>query len=48
MGKPSFADVIAQMEKKKVGTFCFEPGCVEPGCDTYDVPLRHILRNLEK
>jgi len=41
-------DVLAKMENKNIGIYCFEAGCVEPGCDNCDVPLRKILDKLEK
>lgn len=48
MAKPSFADILADMEKKNIGTYVFEVGCVEPGVDNVDVPLRRLLANMEK
>ena len=43
-----FEEVLAAMEKVNIGSYCFAAGCVEFGVDTADVPLRSILRNLEK
>lgn len=39
--------VIKVMEQENIGTYCFEAGCVEPGCDNIDVPLRKVIRELE-
>jgi hypothetical protein len=39
--------LLERMEKDKFGDFCFEAGCVEPGVDNCNVPLRRILSNME-
>jgi len=44
----NFRTTLRNMEKVNIGSYCFEAGCVEPGCDNVDVPLRRILDNLEK
>ena len=43
-----FETVLTQMEKVNIGSYVFEAGCVEPGVDNADTPLRRILSNLEK
>ena len=42
-----FEEGLAFMENVDIGEYCFEAGCVEPGCDNVNVPLRRILDNLE-
>ena len=39
--------IIAKMESQNIGTYCFEPGCVEPGCDNHDTMLRRIIAKME-
>jgi len=41
-------DILLDMEKENIGSYCFEAGCVEPGCDNVDTPLRCALAKLEK
>ena len=41
-------EVLAQLEKKNVGNYVWEPGVAQPGMDNADTPLRRILTNLEK
>jgi len=43
-----FDEVIAALEKVKVGDYCFAAGCVEPGVDNANTSLRRILAQLEK
>jgi len=39
--------VIQIMEQENIGKYVFAAGCVEPGCDNVDVPLRRVIRELE-
>lgn len=48
MGKPSFADVIAAMEKVNVTQTVFEPGVCVPGLDLIESPITDIIAKMEK
>lgn len=39
--------IIANMEKRSIGDFVFLAGCVEPGIDNANTPIRRILEKLE-
>jgi len=43
-----FDEVIAALEKVKVGDYFFEAGVIEPGFDNTNGPLDRILSTLEK
>lgn len=44
----TLGDVIAQMEKYTGIHTVFETGCVEPGVDNFECPMREVIRGLEK
>ena len=41
-------EVLWKMENVNIANYYFPVGYVEPGFDTADVPLRHILSSLER
>jgi hypothetical protein len=41
-------NIIRELEKDSSIQTVFETGCVEPGVDNFDCPLRRIISDLEK
>jgi hypothetical protein len=39
--------ILTQAKTHSIGDYCFEAGCVEPGVDNCNVPLRQILAQLK-